>query len=1004
MKKLQHLLIAVCTAGAIALPQSTYTASAQSAPPSTGSQLVEDEADSLDQQVIELFNQSRYAEALPIAKESLAIRERQLGPNHPNLATSLNNLASLHSETGDYATAQTLYERALSINEAALGPEHYLTGLSLQNLASLYVTIGEYDQAESMYRQTLAIWTQTVGEDHPDIAIVSANLADLYRTTGNYAEATSFGNRALSIREAAFGPEHPLFALSLHNLALIYQTKGDMITAIPLYERSIAIRRAALGNDHPSVGVSLGNLGSAYADQNNYSKATALIEQSVSILEAAYGVDSPDAIEMLSSLGTIYVSEGDYAAALPLFERVLRSRESRLGRDHPLVGLSITNLAAVYLRREDYSPAIALFKRGISILEAAYGESHQLVASNINNLAIAYEAQNDQQSAIPLYEKSLSIMYALYGDNHPNIAATLNNLGLVYRRDNNPGQAIALFRSANLIEEYNLNSMLISASETRRQKYIQSIEQSTNRNVSIHLNDRFTSPEVKAQAAQLAMETILQRKGRILEAVANTSQQLRAKLSPAEQSVFDDLNAVRAALAELQFSEEIDQTDPDYINRLRTLEAEAEALDEGLARRSATFSAAAEDISIGSVQSKIPTDAALVEFIRYYPYSEDSTTNWLKPRYAAYVLMTSGSVQAVDLGDATEIDATVGEFRKALSNRSQQANAIARQLNEQLIAPIRPFLSGKSHLLLSPDSQLNLIPFDALVDAQDRYLIGSYQISYLNSGRDLLKLQADAPSRQASVVIANPNYEGSSSSAGNGQRSVDANSLYFSALPGTAAEGSAIASLLPSATLLTQQQATESALKQVSGPSILHIATHGFFLPDVAFVVLGENSRAASFDLVDVEAPAQVTPSNLENPLLRSGLAFTGANNRSSGSEDGIFTALEASGLDLYGTQLVVLSACETGIGAASSGEGVYGLRRAFAIAGAESQMMSLWQVDDTGTSELMQLYYKNLVEKKQGRSEALRNAQLELLNTGTYQHPYYWSSFIFSGDWRPLE
>ncbi len=138
--------------------------------------------------------------------------------------------------------------------------------------------------------------------------------------------------------------------------------------------------------------------------------------------------------------------------------------------------------------------------------------------------------------------------------------------------------------------------------------------------------------------------------------------------------------------------------------------------------------------------------------------------------------------------------------------------------------------------------------------------------------------------------------------------------------------------------------------------------------------------------------------------MLRAGLALAGANQRDNDGEDGILTALEVSELDLHGTELVVLSACETGIGAVSSGEGVYGLRRAFAIAGAQSQIMSLWQVDDIGTSELMTLYYQNLLDKRQGRSEALRNAQLEMLNTGTYQHPYYWASFILSGNWQPFD
>jgi CHAT domain-containing protein len=234
--------------------------------------------------------------------------------------------------------------------------------------------------------------------------------------------------------------------------------------------------------------------------------------------------------------------------------------------------------------------------------------------------------------------------------------------------------------------------------------------------------------------------------------------------------------------------------------------------------------------------------------------------------------------------------------------------------------------------------------------------------------------------------------------------------LKFAPLEGTKLEADTIAPLLPNVTLLTQSQATENALKQLQSPSILHIATHGFFLQDVECIPASD-TRGDSFSTPATIVPEYVgkrkqvcrpTPSNTENPLLRSGLALAGFNPRTSGKEDGVLTALEAAGLNLYGTQLVVLSACETGLGDVNNGEGVYGLRRAFVTAGAESQLMSLWKVDDYGTSELMSLYYKRL-QNGEGRGEALRQVQLEMMQAPAYQHPYYWASFIFSGDWSGI-
>jgi CHAT domain-containing protein len=290
------------------------------------------------------------------------------------------------------------------------------------------------------------------------------------------------------------------------------------------------------------------------------------------------------------------------------------------------------------------------------------------------------------------------------------------------------------------------------------------------------------------------------------------------------------------------------------------------------------------------------------------------------------------------------------------------------------------------------------------VDERDRYLVETYTLTYLTSGRDLLRLQTQAPSRQQPVIIANPDFDhpgnselatrASSSRGAENRRSTDSTSLKFGSLPGAAAEAAALARLLPEATLLTESQATENALKQVQSPRILHLATHGFFLSDLE-PALPLNPLAG--ELMTAARPP-VVPTT-ENPLLRSGLALAGFNLRQSGSEDGVLTALEAAGLDLQGTELVVLSACDTGVGEIANGEGVYGLRRALTIAGARSQLMSLWQVADIGTDALMVDYYHRLLQGE-GRSEALRQAQLALRQDPQYCHPYYWAAFIFQGDW----
>jgi CHAT domain-containing protein len=316
-------------------------------------------------------------------------------------------------------------------------------------------------------------------------------------------------------------------------------------------------------------------------------------------------------------------------------------------------------------------------------------------------------------------------------------------------------------------------------------------------------------------------------------------------------------------------------------------------------------------------------------------------------------------------------------------------------------------LGDASHILISPDGQLTLIPFEALRDEQDKFLIQRYAFSYLTSGRDLLRFTSNNNNASAPVVLADVDYNNQTQTVASAKtsglrgsqnrRSGDLANLIFDPLAATKDEAVAIKKVLPNAKILLGKDATETAIKQLQSPNILHLATHGFFIADI------EQNINASLDLELTPRPKNII--QVENPLLRSGLALAGFNQRkqaTNNNDDGVLTALEVAGLDLRSNQLVVLSACDTGKGDVNVGDGVYGLRRALVIAGSQSQVLSLWQVDDAATKELMVKYYNNLKAGK-GRHEALRSAQLDMLNSQEYQLPQYWAAFVPSGNWNPL-
>jgi CHAT domain-containing protein len=406
------------------------------------------------------------------------------------------------------------------------------------------------------------------------------------------------------------------------------------------------------------------------------------------------------------------------------------------------------------------------------------------------------------------------------------------------------------------------------------------------------------------------------------------------------------------------------------------------------------------------VQAAIPSGAALIEFAVYRPFdptAEINSETYGEPRYVAYIVRSQGEVQGTDLGAVRVIDADITRLREALRDPARRdVRQLAQALDAKVMKPLRPLLGDATQLLISPDGALNLIPFAALVDERGSYLVERYSLTYLTSGRDLLRLQVARDSKSPAVVLADPAFgepqviEARAGGKGTSKVQLDHSQVFFGPLPGVGAEVRALKELLPRATFLTRADATKAALKQVRAPRILHIATHGFFL---------QNDPRLADRITQTKDTRQLSKqvTNVENPLLRSGLALAGANQSVSEDDNGVLTAFEMAHLNLWGTKLVVLSACDTGIGEIKNGEGVYGMRRALVLAGTESQMVSLWPVSDSRTRYLMVGYYQLLLQN-QGRGEALRQVQLEMLSSKTHGHPYYWASFIQSGEWANLK
>lgn len=933
-----------------------------------------------------------YAKAEPLLQRSLAIREKVLGPEQVATAASLDSLGRLYQASVQYAKAEPLLQRSLAIREKVLGREHPDTATALDNLGALYLATGAYAKAEPLYQRALAIDEKALGPGHPQTADTLHNLAELYFLTARYAQAESLYQRALAIHERALGRENPTTLVSLNNLAEVYQATGAYAKAEPLLQRALAIRKKVLGPEHPDVAQALNNLAGLYFETGAYPQAEDLYMQALAIRKKVLGPEHPDTAQVLNNLASLYDATGTHATATMLYLQALAIRKKALGLEHPDTVQTLNNLGNSYESGGDYAKAEPVLQQALAIREKLYGPEHPATAVALNNLALLYSATGAYAKAEPLYQRAIKINEHSLGPTHERTAACLENLAELYEATGAYAKAQPLSERAQIIDEKNLQRFLLSDSEARGRAYLQRIKRATFVKVSLSL----ANPT--ASSIELGLTSVLQYKGRELDAVSGSAAILRRSLAPADRTLFDQLASVAQQLSTLTFGSSAKLSPVAVREQLEALSQHQDELQTKLASRSSTLLHAVASVTLENVRRAIPDGAMLVEWFRHMPV-DLKTHAPSPPRYVAFLLKKTGEPVAVDLGDAKSIDDLVREYRRVLRDPSTTYYAdVARELSDKLIKPLNLQLAQGGRLLLSPDGELNVVPFAALMDGHGDYLAQHFEITYLTSGRDLLRMSGEPRPQSSAVLVANPSYGQPHRAlvpAETPKRSseLDHNGLVFAPLPGTAQEAAAIQSLLKldAHDVLTGDRATEERLRMLHGPRILHLATHAFFLKnqETAAKALGLDSNS-------------IIPLG-ENPLLRAGLALAGANLRRSGaSDDGILTAAEVAQLDLVGTQLVVLSACETGVGTIQAGDGVFGLRRALVLAGAQAQLVSLWKVSDQATQELMADYYQRLL-KGEGRSEALRDAQLKMMANPARRHPYFWAAFILSGDWTPL-
>jgi CHAT domain-containing protein/tetratricopeptide (TPR) repeat protein len=744
------------------------------------------------------------------------------------------------------------------------------------------------------------------------------------------------------------------------------------------------------------------------------------------------GEGHPDFTQSLNNLAALLDSTGRYDEAEPLFRQALEVRRAALGEGHPDFATSLNNLAFLLQATGRYDEAEPLFRRALEVRRAALGEDHPDFAQSLNNLAFLLQATGRYDEVEPLYRRALEVRRAALGEGHPDFAQSLNNLAAFCVATGRAREAADLMQRSFGIEDRLIARVFPLLTDVQRLAFLRQIR--TTLEVFLSLVTRHLAHDPSAVRA--AFEAVLRRKALTAEAQIALRKAVASGRYPHLREPLGRWHGLLQQIARRTLEGPRPTEDAaEHQQALAALQTQCDRLETELAAQvpEMRLEQQLQAADRRAVALHLPEGVSLVEFVRFDDYDFHAVPargerHWKPARYLAFILPAGrpDDVRMIDLGEAAPIDALIEDFRQAIEHGDDGRRAAKLTahvtipaprpaaepptagpgiaLRKLVFDPLLPYLAGRGRLLVSPDGGLARLPLEILpADAPNRCLIDDYRIHYLAAGRDLLRLAEPATtSPHAALIVGDPDFDlaltqvtetpATEQTPPAGKRSVDLtrSGLPFGPLDGTGAEATAVAGLLGVEPIL-KGHALESSVKGAQSPPILHLATHGFFLSDQEYH--------------HTHGGCEAGPRG-EDPLLRSGLALAGANWRQkkflppAAAEDGMLTAQDVTGMDLTGTELVVLSACDTGLGAVHNGEGVFGLRRAFVLAGARTLVMSLWKVPDEQTQELMIDYYQRLL-KGEPRAEALRQAQLSM--KAKRPEPLYWGAFICQGDPGPL-
>ena len=924
------------------------------------------------------------------------------------------------AEKGDLGMALEFLLKAQKIAQEKLGltSDAYVGCCDNLGIANYY--LGNFEEAEKYYLEAKNLGEIVYGKNHPNYCGSLVNLAILNKSKGLFDQAESLYSEVINIFEFDLKDlSHPFYFNCLFGLANLYSQLGSYEKAEPMHLKVLSSREKLFGKENSEYAKSLSNLGVLYFEMGNFEKAESFHLEALEIRKRVQGIENPDYATSLENLAALYYEKGNYEQSETLYLESKRIIEKTLGKDHEDNFGILHNLATINMLLEKYNKAEALFLKALSVIETNFGREHPDYANCLLNFGYLNQCIGKYAKAESVFLDARKIFQNLIGTQNLEYAMCLNNLIFLYSATNNFKEAEPLINELSLLNRTLLENATKHLSEHELGKYVQMFSEG---NATMLTFGKNRNSDV-SNLPQIYYDNSLFYKGFLL----NSSEKIK-KIVGETPGAFEKFAQLKSYKYQLSQEYTVPTKDQDQ-TKIVSLEAKADNLEKDLVRSVSAYGPLIQQVSWKNVKEKLVANEVAIEFIHYPVIGIKSTDSIM---YAALVISSVASQpHYIPLFEESQLRQLFSKRQNSelLSElyASRGATPIEKGslegLYELIWKPLDSLLRDVKTIYLAPTGLLHRINFDAMSVDEKLNLSDKYRLIRLGSTRSLLFPDSSKfDKNNLAILFGGVNYamdttliQGNSKpfdllssneiniSSSFTNKSLVIGSTDWAYLPGTEMEVLQLSELFELAKFNTHKfagnAATEESFKEIGkrelSPRVLHIATHGFFFPDSK---LGHKSSN-----LQVQSPGKENGMVFkisDNPLIRSGLLLAGGNYAwkngrpfKEEKEDGILTAYEISQMNLSNTELAVLSACETGLGDIQGNEGVYGLQRAFKIAGVKYIIMSLWQVPDKQTSLLMTTFYKKWLEDKMSIPDAFHATQKELRDLGL--DPYQWAGFV---------